>query len=93
MYDIRLINPLHQHGVREWTLVFSDSDGEVPSVRVEKKYPEDWSEVQIRDDVRNTLEAMTAVEVAEGEMSIRLDLAGETLLVDQIGGEVAEWLL
>ena len=93
MYDIRLINPLHQHGVREWTLVFSDSDGEVPPVRVEKKYPEDWNEIQIRDDVRNTLEAMTAVDVIEGEMSIRLDLAGETLLVDQIGGEVAEWLL
>jgi hypothetical protein len=108
MFEIKLINPLHQHGHKEWTLIFNDLDGSFPSVRVEKKYSDDATQEQICDDVRITLEAMVVIRSendvrttlesmvvieSEDDTPIIVDVTGQILFVDQIGGEVEEWQL
>jgi hypothetical protein len=105
MYDIRLINPLRQYETVCWTLLFEDPAGGLPSLRVEKKYDEAMTSDDICADISACLVAMLfeatrpPVEYDEnGEPlpqgdGVTVDLAGETVNVDDVGGVVYEWQL
>lgn len=82
MYEIKLINPLRQFGVINWTLTFSDPAEVLPSLRIDKKYPDEMNVPAIQDDVKTTLETM-----------LETPMTGETVSVDDVGGVHYEWQL
>jgi hypothetical protein len=83
MFEISIINPLTQFGKRSGTLLFHDTDGVYPDGRWDKKYPENVTLNQIKQDIRQTL-----LNFAE-EVGIPLtqaSLDNVEFSIDRVGG-------
>lgn len=105
MYNIKLINPLRQFGTVCWTLIFSDSTDRLPSLRIDKKYSELWSEQEICNDIAQTIsnqifELTRPLSTYDDEGNVILqepgyivDLNKQVILVDDIGGVQYQWQL
>jgi hypothetical protein len=93
MYEIKLINPLRQFGVINWTLTFSDPAEVLPSIRVDKKYTDEENVPSIQADIKAYLEnAIYEMTTTEETPGVVVDLTGETVSVDDVGGHY-EWQL
>lgn len=103
MYEIKLINPLRQYETVYWTLTFLDTEGFLPSIRVDKKYSEEASPETICADVSRTLTDFVfeltrspfeydeeGNPLPQGD-GLTVNFSGETLLVDDVGGVHYQW--
>lgn len=83
MINIRFINPLIQFGKKNFSLLVSDSEKIFPDLRVEKKYPQNFTLIQIAQDLRKTVEYH--LEQSGSSMAWK-DFKGIQFTIDKKGG-------
>lgn len=89
MITIKFINPLIQFGKKNFDLVVTDSENRFPPFRVGKKYPENYSKIQIANDLKKTftnyLDELRALDPPQTTLTWN-DLKGNQVTIDKIGG-------
>ena len=82
-YQIKLINPLKQFGKFNYSLTFHDTDGVVPDMRWEKKYPDTVTKQQAGADIKATIKAWA---IDQGLTLADAQLNGVEFSIDVKGG-------
>lgn len=88
MIHIQFINPLIQFGKKNFDLVIIDDDNRFPLYRVGKKYPENYTLIQIGQDLKNTfLNYLQDI----GSTLTWNDIRGSQFTIDRVGGSKYTW--
>ncbi len=71
-YKAQFINPLHQNGKKEYTLLVEDSSRKMPTIRIDKSFPDTVTNQEMiadaeREILRAVLSAEISIDTPEGE--------------------------
>jgi hypothetical protein len=88
MISIQLINPLIQFNQKNYTLIIKDDENRFPELRIDKKYPQDYTLIQIGIDIKKTF--INYIKDIGSSLTVN-DIKGSKFVIDKKGGIKDIW--